>query len=311
MDNHIKLLTKLAQDYYISNLSIGELVEKYNISRYLINKYLDDAKKEKIVTININTPVERQTELERTFHDFFDIESIYVIKDNDLSEGQSANLIQFAASELFHHIKDSHITATTWGGTMYDVIEKLPKEVLQDHIFTQFIGENRKYKSEAGSMRMVQKIADNFSANYLTLSGPLYITNPNTRQGMLNDIASQETMTAAQNIDLIFCGLGTLASINSIPTWRDNIDLIFSNINTDDIAGMIFGRPYDRQGHFLNMENDCTFGIDLDTILKIPKRIGIVKSKFKSQSTIGALRGKFFTELIISESVARRILSEI
>ena len=49
----------------------------------------------------------------------------------------------------------------------------------------------------------------------------------------------------------------------------------------------------------------------MKTIFQTPKRVGVVKSKFKPQATLGTLRGKFFTELIISESIAERILAEL
>ncbi|PZO96372.1 sugar-binding transcriptional regulator [Streptococcus halichoeri] len=311
MENKTELLTKIAQDYYISGLSIGQIVDKYHLSRYLVNKYLEEAKQEKIVTITIHTPLERQRDLEKKIHDLFDIDNIYIIKDSQDTCDQESHVITFAASEIFRHIQASRIVGTVWGETISEIIEQFPQVMLEDCTFTQFIGENKKYKSKAGTMRMVQKIADKFSANYLTLSGPLYIAEPNTRKGMLEEFSSQPTLAAAKQMDLIFCGLGTLASLKSIPIWRDHLKTLFPKINTGDIAGMAYGRPYDIHGNFLNQDSDCTFGIDLATIFKVPKRICVVRSKFKSQATIGALRGRLFTDLILTESVARRLLDDL
>ena len=40
---HQQLLGNLAQDYYLSKMAISDISKKYNLSRYLIMKYLDEA----------------------------------------------------------------------------------------------------------------------------------------------------------------------------------------------------------------------------------------------------------------------------
>jgi DNA-binding transcriptional regulator LsrR (DeoR family) len=308
---HNAVLASIAQDYYLTDLGIGELADKYHLSRYLVKKYLDDAKESKIVKITIASPVERRTELERQFHKTFDIKNIYVIKDpeSDDSGGEFGNFLDFAANEVFQHIRASHIVGTVWGDTIYELTEHFPNEPLEDVVFTQFLGENRRYNSQAGSTRMVEHVAEKFSANYITLSGPLYIVDPSVRAGMEREIASQPAFEAAHHMDLIFTGLGTLASIESIHTWKDNIQTLFPSINPGDIAGMLYGHPYDIDGNFFTFPDDCVFGLGLEQILAVPERIGIVRSKFKSSAVIGALRGKLLTELIITESAARRVLA--
>lgn len=310
MENR-ELLANISQDFYFNELTIGDLAEKYQLSRYLVNKYLDDARQSGIVTINIATPTARDRELEQQFKEIFDIPNIYIVKDNELPEGSHENFIKFAAEKIETAIKDSSIVGMTWGGTIFNIIEHFNDLDLPNLTFTQFVGENRKYNSAAGSMRMVEKAAEKFSAKYVTLSGPVYIINDAVRNGLKNEIASLDAFENSRQMDLIFSSLGTLASINSIDTWRNGINDIFPDINFGDIAGLAYGRPYGIHGHFLNQEHDRVFGQDLETILATPKRIVVIKSKFKTQATLGALRGGLFTDYIITEPIARRILAEL
>lgn len=310
MENR-ELLANISQDFYFNELTIGDLADKYQLSRYLVNKYLDDARKSGIVTINIASPTARDHELEQQFKEIFSIPNIYVVKENELAEGNHENFIKFAAEKIETAIKDSSIVGTTWGGTIFNLIEHFNDSSVPHLAFTQFVGENRKYNSAAGSMRMVEKVANKFSARYVTLSGPLYIINDAVRRGLKNEISSLEAFESSRQMDLIFSSLGTLASINSIDTWRQNINDIFPDVNFGDIAGLAYGRAYDVHGHFLNRNHDRVFGQDLETILATPKRIVVVKSKFKTQATLGALRGGLFTDYIITESIARRILAEL
>ncbi|MBM7543620.1 sugar-binding transcriptional regulator [Periweissella beninensis] len=306
-----EMLANLAQDYYLSNLSLADLTEKYHLSRYLINKYLDDAKLEGIVTINIASPTARNLELEQHFEKKFNIKNCYIIKDTVNPNDNEENIIKYAAKQIELLIAQSHIVGTTWGETIYNITSHFETSILEDVKFTQFMGENMKYNSAAGSMRMVERVASKFSAEYITMVGPLYITDDRTRIGLVREISSQPAFAAASRMDLIFAGFGTLSSVNSIPAWRQNINKIFPNISLDQIAGMLYGRPYDIYGNFLNVNDDKIFGIDLPTVLATPRRFCVLKSKFKTRAALGALRGNMLTDFVTNESLAHRILTEM
>ncbi|MBM7617029.1 DNA-binding transcriptional regulator LsrR (DeoR family) [Weissella uvarum] len=308
--NQHELLANLAQDYYLSQLSLAELSEKYHLSRYLINKYLDDARREGIVTINIAAPNPRNLELEKTFQKEFAIPHIYILKDNISPTETIDNVLNYAAHQLAPMISQSKIVGLTWGGTIFNIINYFPASVLENVTFTQFIGENMKYKSAAGSMRMVELAAAKFSAEYLTMTGPLYIIDDNVRNTMAQEIAVKPAFEAARKMDLLFTALGTLSSLDSIPTWQENRSAILEDVNPDEIAGMLYGRPYDKNGQFLTSEHDKVFGLSIPEILATPRRFGVVKSKFKTQAALGALRGNLLTDLVTTESIARRILSD-
>lgn len=75
---------------------------------------------------------------------------------------------------------------------------------------------------------------------------------------------------------------------------------------------MAFGRPYDINGNFLiHPNNDKTLSIPLNKILNVPIRFAIVQRKSKYQAALGALHGGLFTDMILTESIALRIIEEI
>ncbi|QEA57460.1 sugar-binding transcriptional regulator [Weissella hellenica] len=308
--NRKDFIANISQDFYISQLSLAEISEKYSISRYLVNKYLKDARDSGIVKIEINMPTTRNVELEQEIKKAFNIQNVYVIRFAENPNDTIQNTINFAADHIQSLIHNNDIVGTAWGGTIYEVISKFQSKVLENVTFTQFMGENMKYNSSVGTTRMVERAAYKFSANYLTMVGPLYIVNDDVRQGLANEISIRKTFAAAKRMNLIFTGLGTLSSVNSIPAWHQGINDIFPNVNTDEIVGMVYGRPYDIDGRFLNLGADKTFGIDLANILATPRRVAVVKSKFKTNAALGALRGGLITDLITTESVANRILTD-
>ncbi|WP_273723442.1 sugar-binding domain-containing protein, partial [Leuconostoc mesenteroides] len=86
--------------------------------------------------------------------------------------------------------------------------------------------------------------------------------------------------------------------------WNNNWHSIFPTTRREDIAGYIYGRPYDENGNILNIQNDKIVGLSLDEIMSVPRRVALAQDKSKSLAIRGALRGHLITELIMSESVA-------
>ncbi|AEV94569.1 sugar-binding transcriptional regulator [Pediococcus claussenii] len=311
MDNltNAEQLAQIAQDYYLSKITIGELTEKYGVSRYLISKYLEQALEEGIVTIQINSPVSRNFQLEAQFSELFNIDHVYILKNQDNPTNDGSNIITYAAQQIQALVIHSKIVGISWGGTMFNLIDHFHTDAKPDITFTQYMGENMKYNSLAGSTRMVEHAANKLGANYLTIPAPLYVVNKSVREGLKKEPALSAALHAATNMDLIFCGLGTLASVNSIEAWKNSREQIFPGVKPSEVAGMLFGRPYDIKGNFLIPTEDTTFGVPLSDILKTPRRFGVLKSRFKTDAALGALRGNMLTDIVLDESIAHRILS--
>ncbi|KRL05369.1 hypothetical protein FD46_GL000770 [Liquorilactobacillus oeni DSM 19972] len=302
-------LARIAQDYYLSKMTISQLTKKYQISRYLISRYLDDALSSGIVNIEIKSPTARNFQLESVFKKKFAIAHIYILKNENNPSSDGSNIIKYAAEQIQTIINQSNIVGLSWGGTVFNIIDHFHSDVKPKLTFTQFMGENMKYNSLAGSTRMTERAANKLGAQYVTMPAPLYITNNTIRKELPEEPALRKTFKMAHKMDMLFCGLGTFSSINSIPAWKQSKSLIFPDVDPSKIAGMLFGRPYDINGNFLIPTKDTTLSIDLQSIMATPRKFGILKSRFKTNAALGALRGNILTDLIMDESIAQRILS--
>lgn len=304
-------LANIARDYYLSKLTISQISKKYNLSRYLITKDLDDALNNGLVKITINAPIDRNMEMEARFKKQFGLQNAFILKDADNTNEDYENVVEFAAEEIQDMLHRSSVIGVGWGGTVANVINHFQSEILDDLVFTQFMGDNLKYNSTLGATPLVQKAATKFGASFRTIPAPLYIINDATRNALQQEPALVSAFTTMAKMDLLFAGVGTLASVDSIPLWQNHRDEILGEIEPDDVAGMLYGRPYDINGHILNRGHDKLFGASLDAILTVPHRIAIVKSKFKGRALLGALRGGLLTDFVTNESVANRVLLEM
>lgn len=306
------ILSQIAEDYYLNKLPFGDISKKYNISRYLVNKYLNEAVKVGIVKIEITENSNRNPQIEHILCDKFKDINFYVVQDDINNITTSEHLANFAATYVDEVLQGNNkIVGLTWGETIYTMIDSLKNRPLERVKFTQFLGENMKYNSTAGSMRMVERAAKKVSGEFLTLPAPLYILNDSVRNGLYSEPSLQNTIAVADNMDALITGVGTILSLDSIPIWKQNLNAIFSTVNTQEIAGLIYGRPYDINGRFLNLEADKVLGLRIDQILKVPKRICLVRGKSKYKPVIGAIKGKLITDVIMTEGMAYKILNEI
>lgn len=306
------LLVDLAQDYYLNHLNLGDIAKKYNISRYKISKYLTEAVDKKIVTISISSPFSRSNDLENRLKTHFPNPNFYVLKNTEDIAHENDRFYSFAAKYLQDLIEGKKIIGLTWGDTIYNVIDSFQSTAKDNMVFTQFIGENGKHNSLAGTMRMVQKVATRYNGKYLTIDAPLYIVNEDVRRLLALEPAIQPSLATAKQLDLIFTSVGTLDSINSIDSWNTSKDVLFPKVNPNSIAALVYGRPIDKDGHqLIKPEDDKVFGITLAQVLEVPTRVGIVNDKFKSSALKAALLGDYFTDIILNEPTANKILSEL
>ncbi|NVY96230.1 sugar-binding transcriptional regulator [Lactobacillus sp. DCY120] len=301
-------LANIARDYYLSQMTLGEISQKYHLSRYLITKSLKEAVSNGIVQIQIKSPINRNLEMEAKFKAEFGLNQVYIIKDTDSFTDRSENLLEFAANVIQEQIKNTHFVAMTWGSTVSGIINHFQPQALDDLVFTPLMGNDLKYDSPSGSTPLTQKAAAKFGAHYYTLPAPLYVLDDHTRQQLEQEPALEVAFNALQQADYLFTGLGTAASFDSIPTWRAHKSVILAGVNPEKIAGILYGRPFDLQGQILNSKTDKALGASMATIFQIPRRVAVVRSKFKSTAFLAALRGQLITTAITSEGVANRVL---
>lgn len=178
---HQELLANIAQDYYLSKQTVTDLSKKYQLSRYLITKYLDEALATGLVKINIATPISRNFDLEVRFKKAFHLRNAFILKSSDTPNDDNENIIEYASAEIQDLIRQSRIIGLTWGDTVLSVISHFQAEVRDDITFSQFVGNNLKYTSLSGATPLVEKAASKFGAPYQTMPAPLYILSDSAR----------------------------------------------------------------------------------------------------------------------------------
>ena len=302
-------LAGIAHDYYLSKLNIADISQKYNLSRYLITKALEEAEEKGIVHISINHGVKRNEELERKLQKLFSLKEVIVLNNLDTTNQDNEAIVSFAAKEIQSYLKSSKSAGMTWGTLMRDIINNFQEKKQPDLTFVQLLGQP--INSDKRKSPLVQLAAEKYQSKCLLLPAPLYILNPAFITEVQKEPFYQSLQEQYNNLDVIFSGVGTYEAFSTNKYVHKYYQKpLFQNVDTHKIAGMIFGRPFDIDGNFLGDFNQHVCGISLEDILKTPIRFLVVKNRFKTAALLGALRTGVVTNLVTNEGIAKRILQE-
>ena len=244
-------LASIAHDFYLSKLYIAEISQKYNLSRYLITKALDDAEMRGIVKIKITQGIKRNQVLERKFQKLFGLKEAFILKSSENDANDDESVVNFATKQIQTYLQNTHIAGVTWGSTMRGVINNFNEENFNKLYFIQLLGHaiNAKQKKNP----LVQDAAEKFHAKSLGLPTPLYILNPKIIPALKKEPYFKIVENCYHNLDLLFTGLGTLDSFKANPFLDKNYGpQLFKNIPEEQVAGLIMGRPYNINGEFFN-----------------------------------------------------------
>lgn len=300
-------LANIAHDYYISKLNIAEISAKYNLSRYLIDKALNEAEKKGIVQIKIKEGARRNSHLEKLFRQQFNLKEAFILDKMETKNQDSEKIVSFAAEQIQSYMQSAKYVGLSWGTTMLDIVKAFNNIDNSDLDFVQLVGYPLAGSGRKNPLEPVA--AAHCGASFQSLPAPLYSTNPDLVKYLKQEPFYELLNSKYDQLDLLVASLGTIQAFEEESFLHQKYeDLLFKNIPHDQIAGMIFGRPYDHAGHFFSAITNKIIGITDQQIVKTPVRFVVVNNRFKSEALLGALRSGIITHLVTNESIANRVL---
>lgn len=298
-------LADIAHDFYLSKLNIGEISQKYDLSRYLITKALDDAEMRGIVKIQITQGVKRNQVLEREFQKKFGLKEVFILHSYEDDDGEA--VINYASKQIENYLQNTKIAGVSWGSTMRGVINDFSEETLTKLYFVQLLGQQ--INANRRKNPLAQEAADSLHAHSLSLPAPLYTINPKVVSILKTEPYFKIIENCYHDLELLFTGLGTFDAFRTNQFLMANYGPnLFKDIPQNEVAGMIMGRPYDIYGHFFPSIEKHICGISMKDIMKTPIRFCVVSNRFKSEALLGALRSGIITHLVINDAIAERVL---
>lgn len=308
-----EVLSKVAHMYYNENKTQSEIADYFSTTRFKVSKWIQDARNKNIVEITVHTSNNRNTKLENIFKENFALQNVIILNNQYIPyEDTLRQLGKLGAEYLNRIITPDSIIGVLWGKTIYNIINQISANNSQFMNITalQIVGSVAKDNPILDSPELIKNLAAAYNGKYKFLLAPLYIENDYIREKIIDEPVIKDALEYGKKANIILTGIGgeTCTSLysNIWGKYMDKCDL--ENINA---VGSIYGRIIDKDGSVCDIDiNKKVVGIDMESILKVRYRIGIVVGKHKTDATIGALKGNLINTLITDTSMAISILKK-
>ena len=303
MNTEKMLLAEVATLYYQKNLTQQEIAEALHLSRQTVSKLLSDAIEEKIVEIIIHDPQKNCKELEEQICTVFGIRNCVVCSVSGRNEAVHRLMTVKAAVDYILPIiqKGKQKIALSWGRTIQELIQNLPKLSTTGNTVFPLFGATDNENSYFSSNELARKMADKLDATPKCAWFP-YMADSNEDSALLKQLGYYKQMQQMwDSADLAILGIGN----------TEILDIFGKTFGYSDIHNQAIGdiatHFFDQNGRFINLYRN-TLCASVDNIKNAKESVAIACGKEKAEAIAGALRTQMIDTLITDEYTAREIL---
>ena len=297
------LMSEVSTLYYKKNLTQQEIAEVLHLSRQTVSKLLSDAIEEKIVEIIIHDPEKDCQELEEQICAAFGIRNCVVCSVSGRNEAVHRLMTVKAAVDYILPIikKGNQKIALSWGRTVQELIQNLPKTTTVGNTVFPLFGATDNENAYFSSNELARKLADKLDATPKFAWFP-YLADSDEDSALLKQLGYYKRMQDMWNTaDLAILGIGN----------TEILDIFGNTFGYSDIhcqaIGDVATHFFDKNGRFVNLYRN-TLCASADNIRNAKESIAIACGKDKAEAIAGSLRTKMIDTLITDEYTARQIL---
>lgn len=305
-----RVMAKVVNLYYVENLNQAEIAKQMGISAAKVNRLLKAARQEGMVEIKIHLPFHNLIDLEARLCKVSSLKEVIVTPSIGDSVGEELTLLAQTAAEYVENrlvLKDR--ICIGGGGTISQVVDHLGKRKFPGLRVYPMIGGVQRYPNmdvNGHATRMAQRLGGEAIQFY----APAFAETSAERDTYFSLTDIIRALEQARSCRVALFGIGSLrmgASIIqycSLP-YRQLAQLVEQRGGVGEVLGYVF----DENGKDCIPElSRLVIGISLDDILKIPVRIGVAAGSLKAPAIAAAIKGGYFTNLILDEAAAEKVL---
>lgn len=304
-------LVEISRLYYEDGLTQAEIAKKLDISRPAVSKLLSEARIRGIVKIEIKSPLESNESLLQALSRRFNLDGGLIVQTGSAETSLKHRLlISQAAQYIEKEIQKATSIGLGWGSDTGGILDKLksrPQNGQSNGTVCPVIG------SAPNDIKWFQtnELARIFSNK--TGYTPFYLPAPAFPMSIENKQLFEQTNEYRKvsslwtKLDMVLLGIGTYPSVPDQATAARFGD----KLRKKGAVGMIATYYYDRNGRFIESENDIVIRIPLEALRKTRVVLVIGSGLEKIQTIIGALKTGLVTHLITDEETALQVTESV
>lgn len=309
-----EMLYRAAQLYYLEGYSQSQVSAAVGISRSNVSRMLTEARRRRIVTINVEDPSGRARDLEALLVDRFPVREARVLAS---SEGDPPidRVGRLAADWLMNHLPDSGSLALSWGGAVSAVVDAMPDGLAHPEIevlpLVGGLSDANAVAAEANGL--VRRLADKLGAAHRLLHAPAVLGSAATRDALVREPSIAGVLHDAAGARVAVVGMGRVgigasqAIIDAMDFDADDARAFAGSGAVGDCCTRFFDA---RGGACASPADDRVIAVSLADLVSIPTVIGVAAGAEKADAMRAALTGGLFGVAVMDETLASAVLAE-
>lgn len=305
----IATLVEVANLYYKENLSQREIADKLGVSRSLIALYLQKARQQQIVRIEIVNPQDSAANLALELRARASIEAVIVVPHGHMSAELTRRAIAAAAVDyLESHLQDGDVFGLGWGRTTTRIVELLAPTQPRDIVVVPLLGESIYTTGAYTQMnQLVMQTAQNFGGKAHFLLAPVMVGSNTLHDLLLKDPAIQPVVEKWEELTLVCFGIGALPPVPGMVVYLGEENV--SAFRGMGAVGDVCAHYFDAEGDFIDTGvAERLIGVGVRQLRRARTRVAVASGVERAEAVAGALRTGLVSTLIVDAQLAAAVL---
>jgi len=311
MSDRTELLARVASLYYEHSLTQGGIARAVGISRSTVSRLLQEAKEAGIVEITVHYPWKTTAESGTRLRERFGLRHVGVLAGSDRTPAEAVEGLGFLAARFLETIlEDDAVLGVSWGDAVRSAVRALDPARLPPITVVQMVGAVGEGDPGADGPDLARELAKLCAGKSRCLHAPLIVESDQVREALLREPRISQTLALARRANIALVGIGSVVPDPSGTMWAGYVapDAL-ARLRSQGAVGNICARHYGAAGQPVALDLDRrVVGIDLASLHRIDRVIGVAGGRVKAQAILGALRGRHINVLFTDESAAEEIL---
>jgi len=297
------LTAKVADLYYMRDMTQQEIAERLGISRPTVCRLLQRSRAEGIVRIDVIPPDGAHHQMERELEERFALrEAIVVTAATQRALGRAA------AEYLDRILKGGEKIGVSWGTTLRAVVDSLRPRPLGPTV-VPLVGGVGQITPGIHANDLAHGIAEAFGGEVHLLHAPAVVASARVRRAMLSDGGIARSLAMARQVDVALVGIGALVpSSTLVHSGYFSADQLAA-LRRRGGVGDICTRAFTREGAPVDDTLERRIlAVELSDLRRISQVVGVAGGPAKADAIHGALSGRLVDVLVTDHQAARAVL---
>lgn len=308
LDKETSKLVSVAKLYYEENLTQSQIAKKMGISRPLVSNLLGKAREQGIVEIKIKEPFSNNNLLLNQLKNIYNIQGGYVIPSSNSPYLEQKSIINQSISFFKELLNEGNTIGLGWGTTIGQFVEELsrtPYDLKHEGNITPLIGTASFPDKGYHPSELIRKVGEFTGLAPSYFYAPAFPTSEQEKELYTQTDNYKDLENHWDNLDTVIISIGGYPSVPDHATA-----LRFGNkLNDKKAVGKILSYFFNKDGEFINGEEDYALQIPKKYLVKVKKVVAICPAETSPKAILGALKLGFITHVVLTESKAKTVIS--